>query len=396
MNAIGRTMITRLKVRNYRSLYNIDMAFGPVTILAGPNGAGKSNITDALRFVRDALTRGVREAIRTRGGQRSIFRRHSARDGDISAEICLSGPAWSGKYAFTLESGHDTPLIRQEKLSVTTAETSSGEEPVTTSLEFRYGKLITEKNGKSRLFQEDMNFDISGGLLAISGLRSVVPDINRIYQFIGNMGFYNISPQSLRTPQPDGEISPLDEGGRNLCAVLRHLKEKNLPENRSLLNALKAVVPGIADYSVKSAGGWLVTDLCYKLSRQGLSPPSFELALESDGMLRMLGILTALYQVPPLPLLAIEEPELNIHPDGSGVLGDVLQEAGLRSQILVTTHSPDLIDTFPPDMLRIVEKEEGVTNVGPLLKSQKQAIAEDLFSPGELMRMDGLQRETGE
>ncbi|OQY59665.1 MAG: hypothetical protein B6245_05465 [Desulfobacteraceae bacterium 4572_88] len=75
------------------------------------------------------------------------------------------------------------------------------------------------------------------------------------------------------------------------------------------------------------------------------------------------------------------------------MLGNVLQEAGLRSQVLITTHSPDLIDTFSPDMLRIVEKEDGVTKVGPLLKSQSEAIAENLFSPGELMRIDGLQRE---
>ncbi len=396
MSAIKRTTITRLQVRNYRSLHDIDIALGPVTILAGPNGAGKSNIIDALRFVRDALTRGVREAIRSRGGQRNISYRQPARDGNISAEMCLSGPVWSGKYAFTLETGGDSPLIKQEKLSVIPTETSSGEEPITTRLEFRYGKLITGKNRKGRLFQEDMNFDVSEGLLAISGLRSVVPDVNRIYQFLGSMGFYNISPQRLRAPQPDAEIWPLDEDGRNLCSVLRHLKKKNLQEGKSLINALKALVSRIADYSVTSAGAWLVTNLRYDLLRQGLSPPSFELALESDGTLRMLGLLTALYQVPPLPLLAIEEPELNIHPDGSGVLGDVLQEAGLRSQVLVTTHSPDMIDMFPPDTLRVVEKEDGATKSGPLLRNQREAIAENLFSLGELMRIEGLQRETGE
>lgn len=393
MSEIKKTIITRLQVRNYRSLYDIDIRLGPVTVLAGPNGAGKSNVIDALRFVRDALTRGVKEAILTRGGQRNIFHRQPYRDGDISAEISFSGPVWSGKYAFTLETGDNGPLIRQEKLSVSTAETSSDEESVITSLEFGYGKRVTEGKKETRSFHSDMNFDISEGLLAISGLRSVAPNFNRIYQFLGGMGFYNISPRKLRSPQADGEISPLDEGGRNLCSVLRHLKEKHPAESRHLIRALKAVVTGIADYSVKSAGAWLITDLRYELSKPGLSPSSFELALESDGTLRMLGILAALYQVPPLPLLAIEEPELNIHPGGTGVLGDVLLEAGLRSQVLVTTHSPDLIDMFSPDMLRVVEKADGVTKVGPLLKSQSEAVAENLFSPGELMRIDGLQRE---
>jgi len=107
----------------------------------------------------------------------------------------------------------------------------------------------------------------------------------------------------------------------------------------------------------------------------------------------MLAILTALYQDPSRSLLTIEEPELTIHPGALGVLRDVLQEASLRSQVVITTHSPDLISGFPAGVLRAVEKANGVTQVGPVSDAQREAIEEMLFFPGELMRMEGLHTE---
>ena len=76
------------------------------------------------------------------------------------------------------------------------------------------------------------------------------------------------------------------------------------------------------------------------------------------------------------------------------VLCDVLHEASLRSQILVTTHSPELISRFPVGVFRVTEKINGLTYIGEIKESQRKAIQEKLFSPGELMVMEGLQRET--
>jgi predicted ATPase len=79
-----------------------------------------------------------------------------------------------------------------------------------------------------------------------------------------------------------------------------------------------------------------------------------------------------------------------------GVLCDVLQEASARSQVIITTHNPDLIDRFPSEVLQVVEKANGITNIGSVSENQRVAIARKLFSPGELMRIEGLQRETHE
>ncbi|MCB0122199.1 MAG: ATP-binding protein, partial [Caldilineaceae bacterium] len=115
---------------------------------------------------------------------------------------------------------------------------------------------------------------------------------------------------------------------------------------------------------------------------------------ESDGTLRMLGILVALYQDEQRSLVTLEEPELTIHPGALSVLWDEIEAAGDRSQVILTTHSPDLLDMCKVEQLRVVEKIDGITLIGPVDETQRSAIQERLFAPGELLRAQGLNRAT--
>jgi len=124
-----------------------------------------------------------------------------------------------------------------------------------------------------------------------------------------------------------------------------------------------------------------------------MQPRASYLGQESDGTIRMLGILAALYQDPAQPFLSIEEPEANIHPGALAVLASVLDEASLRGQVLVTTHSPDMLDHLPAESFLVVEKVGDTTHVGPLDASQLASVRKRLFTPGELLRMEGLQRQ---
>ena len=146
----------------------------------------------------------------------------------------------------------------------------------------------------------------------------------------------------------------------------------------------------VTDFQVTQVGGYLVTRLRH--SSQEDRSPTFELSQESDGTLRILGLLAELFQDPPRTLIAMEEPELTMHPGAMGLLCDVLSESTRRSQILITTHSPDLIARFGADELRVVEKVEGSTVIGEVDEAQRTAINERLFSPGDLLRLDGSLR----
>jgi predicted ATPase len=387
--------LSRLRVNNYRSLADVDMTFGPLTVLVGSNGAGKSNLVDVLRFVRDATTRGLDDAIIERGGM-SAIRRWSAKGApyDIHIQLECSGTDsrkrnWLGEYSFTLgRKRRGGYRVKQERYSVT------GKGPTPMTLETRDGRWVQLPADDGRYLPDEL-FHISDTTLDLLGIGRLFGGIytDMIHELFRNMGFYTIYPDILREPQKPAHSHPLDEKGRNLASVLRDLQS---PQTSDLLRALGKVVPRVHDYSVTPVGGYLVTRLRHKPIKQGSRGPSFELAQESDGTLRMLGILTALYQDPPRSLLTIEEPELTIHPGALGVLRDVLQEGSLRSQVIVTTHSPDLISDLPADVLRVVEKKDGMTQVGPISEMQREAIAEMLFSPGELMRMEGLRRDSSE
>ena len=103
MSRVPHTIITRLIVKNYRSLADIDLELAPLTVLVGRNGTGKGNIVDVLRFVRDALAHGLDSAIMDRHGMNAI--RRWSPDGtayDVSIHLYLKGQDWTGEYGLKM------------------------------------------------------------------------------------------------------------------------------------------------------------------------------------------------------------------------------------------------------------------------------------------------------
>ena len=80
-----------------------------------------------------------------------------------------------------------------------------------------------------------------------------------------------------------------------------------------------------------------------------------------------------------------------IHPGAMAVLADTMKEASLRGQVLVATHSPDLINLLPLDSIRAVTAEDGSTRCGKVAEHQLKSVKDNLFLPGELHSMEGLQ-----
>ena len=395
MSKISYPTITRIHARNFRSLADITVDLNPLTILVGPNGSGKSNVVDVLRFLRDILLRGLDTAIMDRNGM-SAIRRWSPKGKpfDVHIELFFSLLEAEGKYAFTLGSESRAEYrVKSEVLCIK----SNNKKLI--DLEIKNNELIKPENLIERLnpknyFTKELN-DLQ--LLRLARMMDtennykIITQVNRLFS---NMGFYTIFPNNLREPQKSANPFPLDENGQNLASVLRHIKNSgkgNLYDH--IVFALTKVVPDLDDISVTQVGGYYVTRLHYKADSVKGRRPSFELSQESDGTLRMLGILTSLYQIPPKPLLAIEEPELTIHPGALGVLCDEIQDASLRSQIIITTHSPELVSQFPADAFRAVEKVKGITHIGEISANQRRAINQKLFSPGEIMRIEGFLRE---
>lgn len=382
-------MITRVRARNFRSLENINVELGALTVLVGKNGAGKSSFVDVLRFIRDALsdTGGLGQAIADRAGIDSI-RRWSSHGDDQPVEVgvSLESPGAWGDYVFSVGGRESEYYVEREG-------SEAGQQAGIAELQFESARGVPNRwlgEKAPKLVQYPASMDPAALWLPSVAVFVQSPATTEMYFSLRSLGCYSIYPNSLRQPQRPARRRPLWDGAENLGSVLEGAERPGGIPLTELKEVLGLIVDDIEDLRVRRLGGFLVTELKHR--SPGEDGPWFALTQEADGSLRALALLTALYQQPTPSLIAIEEPELTIHPGALGVLADVLREASTRGQVLVTTQSPDLIARFGADELRIVERVNGTTQIGPIAESQRQAIEDQLFSGGDLLRIEGLHR----
>ncbi|MDD3581205.1 MAG: AAA family ATPase [Desulfobacca sp.] len=376
-------MIKRVYAKNYRSLAEVEVSLDRLTILVGPNGSGKSNFVDVLRFISDALKRGMEYALDEREGIETLRRQDPLRPYDIEIESEIEDKNIKGKYRVHLK-----PPKAQEIDTLVNYE-------------------IKRESCDFELETESLNFEVANGKWVekpkwvkieptstdlILPLLTTKP-FNEIVDYFKGMTFYNIYPNIMRIPTKVGSEYPLESDGRNIASVLRSMQRKKNIRLGDIKEALGVVVSGLTDVKIVKVGGFL--RLKFKHEYKNKKAQEFEAYQESDGTLRVLGILVALFQDPPPELLVIEEPELTVHPGVLAVLADLIREASLkRSQVIVTTHSPDLISKFSAKDLRVVawNYKDGTT-ISPVDENQIELINEKLFSSGDLLRIEGLRAQ---
>lgn len=384
-------MITRVQVKNFRSFADVDVQLGPLNVLVGCNGVGKSAFLDILRFVRDALRTGLETAIDERHGIIAL-RRWAPRkpyNVEVTITVKMDDLFW-GEYSFTITSGQQGSYRRgRESCRVGKIRNKAPKFTVDDGFEIKGNEWITLPK---RLAQRPDRLSplLSSETLALASISVFSPMFSRLRQNLtGN--FYSIFPNTLRVPQKPSNERLLSDHGDNLASILRRLK-KNKVQFAKLNKALGRVIDGVTDLQVRQVGGYLVTEM----KHEDLGPSAwFELNQESDGTLRLLGMLVALYQRQPVStLLALEEPENALHPGALAVLSDVLYEASKQRQIIATTQSPDLISRFKVNELLVVERRNGISEIGPVDEMQREAVEELLFTSGDLLRIEGLRRQS--
>jgi len=383
-------MITRVQVKNFRSFADIDVKLGSLNVLVGRNGSGKSAFLDILRFVRDALRMGLETAIDNRHGIAALRRWAPRRPYNVEIALTVQTRRLWGEYSFVIMSGQHGAYRKGREM----CRVGKLPEKVDDGFEIKGNKWITlpkrlvqRSNRLNRLTESDT--------LVLPNMSIFSPFFSRLRHYLtGN--FYSIFPNTLRMPQKPSNERQLLDHGENFASILRRI-QKNRARFTKLLRALGQVVDGVKDLRVRQVGGYLVTELeHHDLGSLNVEKKSawFELDQESDGTLRLLGMLAALYQnQPSQALLALEEPENALHPGALAVLSDVLYEASQQNQILVTTQSPDLISRFKADELLVVERTDGISQIGPIDEMQREAVEEQLFTSGDLLRIEGLRRE---
>jgi predicted ATPase len=394
--------ISRVRLRNYKSIPRCNVSLGALTVLVGPNGSGKSNFLQALALLARAVETTPYEAITELGGVGELVRRAPEPAESFSIDVQATVPwgakreQWAkAKYGFEIGAARRHGLRPFEVLRET--------------CELRWAGQVWRFNVKRGAVDDPSlkrpTSRIEPDRLYLP-LASIQSTFGPLFGHLTNMQFYNFALDSLREPARPSEGAILGHRGEHLADVLAAVAAVE-PQRKDRIDAyLRAIAPGIEGVDHYSLGDYVTVAFRANIGAHmtknlfaddemvQFGPTSI-----SDGTIRAAGLLAALFQLAAvdgrIPLIGIEEPEIALHPAAAGVLFDALTEASEQVQVLVTTQSPDLLDRVDPSVIavRAVSMEDGRTVIGEVDRASRQIVKGKLYTLGELMRGNQLSPE---
>lgn len=380
-------MIRRMRFIRFKSLQDASLEVGSVNLLIGANAAGKSNAIRGFRFVADAIRADVETAIAPLGGTES-----AAFWGDADRSFCLemeyyvpdpAAPRSRSDMSYRIQVGEHggRPAVLQESLSIKRQRSVAGRPKMWLNAELGRGEAVKDPETAVR---EPFHTGDPGVLaLKALGFLETYPRIRALRRFVEGWQFLAVNLEALRAPRRDMRADRLDSDAANLVNVLRTLRETASYE--AILRDLHTLIESVEGIETAVDRG----QVNLLLKEQAFTDPVDVLSV-SDGTLRLLALVTSLHLMPEHALLCVEEPEHGIHPLVFGPLLDLIRERcpkGNARQVILTTHSPDLIDAAESEEVVTVERDENGRTM--LVRPDPRKLAEwkQDFRLGELWRM---------
>ena len=327
-----KAFLEKVHIKNYRSLRNVSLPLKALTVLVGPNASGKSNTLNALRLFKGILS------IETPSTTPNFIRDRVWAGGadHITCELHAKVEKKPAQYTLVFKAKNENLSVDEELL-------------------INNVKVISIQNGEGQVQDEDgkniTTYKSNKLALRSAGDYGNKPITSALIEFIQGWEFYDVQPDHIRTnsnrfPSDAKDIQEplkLNLYGVNVPDILWNWYE-NAPEDfRIVSESLAACTNTSIDYRSVNGEYQLCLLAGYK------NPISVENA--SDGTLRLLAYHTLL-NLPELPpLIAIEEPERSLHPGALTDIADVLEKLAERTQVIITTHSSQLLDSFSSDSL---------------------------------------------
>jgi predicted ATPase len=367
--------ITRLRLKRFRSLLWADIPLTNPLFIVGKNGAGKSNFLKALEFLSSCVSIPLESVFQLHGGLETMRFRTSGRSrpGNFGIRVDFRLPSGTeGWYAFEIKA------MTGYKFEVVKEQCSAGPHS------------FSRSGGEINLSAAGITPGVTNDSLLLP-LLGGTPEFKPVKELLGDIAVFSLEPRIIQEMQdPDAGLS-LKSDGSNLSSVLQNMRE---PALRRLCQLLGSVVPGVSEVTPLKHGKKLT--LRFKQTWSGDSDQQEESSHEafamSDGTMRVLGILTAFLQNERPKVIALEEPESTIHPEALAALLDLIRGFADKSQIIVTTHSPDLLESkwIEPENIRVASWSKGVTQILPLGQASAASLKQHLMGAGEMMRTEGL------
>lgn len=376
-------MIEGLLIKNFRAIAQCELALKPgLNVLIGPNGSGKSSLVEALRFLHEAIVSDPTRALSRWRGWASVRHRGPVMTNEIALAVGMRvhrgrGSAEYGVFLDQSENGIDV-RVQREFLD------RRGESRRT---------LLSAVLGKGNVLegQEWLPFELSEHDLALRYHADRVrhKEIIPFAEDIASWRFVNPVPALMRPPTPPGIDAAWHESG---ISVALQLARATKPQLAEVSRRMAGLVEGTEGLEARLSSEGALVELKEQV-HHGLFP-SWTL---SDGTLRVLAILTALYVGPPPALLCVEEPENSLHPSVIDNLLTEFRDAAERgTQVIITSHSPYLLNrlNLDVDAAFFVDRPGGAARFTPLPGDERTAREMERFGLGELLAQGALTRST--
>ena len=357
------------KIKNFKSLGDVELSFRDLTIIVGSNSSGKSNSLEALNLLRRLLLAESLPSLEAMGdllryGRDSIYTTIAIEDGDNLAE-----------YTVVIQLDKINTLISRENLKINginVIDILNGE-----------GEVRDEDGGNSQKYQSDPK-SIESLALRAAGNFGNKPLTKRLASYIREWKFYDIDPDLIRSRASrsgkliqmfegisrnsnNNQIIPsLDTKASKVQEILKYLAENEIDKFELIsqeISELLNISLGCdrEDYDIKIIEA---------------DEQEIPLANMSDGTLRLIAYFVLLYQSDIPPLICIEEPERNLHPGILINLASIMKRLSKRTQVVFTTHSSQLLDCFQSDEIS--------SDISVLLLSKKDELGTQSFLLDEL------------
>lgn len=345
----NRTKLDKIEIGGYKSFsarnpMTINMS--DINILLGANGAGKSNIISFFRMLNFMMSGSFQKYVAQNGTNSSILHYGPKVTPVIDGHLSLSNSGGRDYYDFKLSAAAGQQLIISEE------------------------KITWEKKGTNNPFSSILKSNFLESAL-VDSLEPTAVVIRRILSNCKAYQFHDSSQNGvLRQASFKGAAQYLQSEGNNLAAFLLFLRDNYNISYKRIVSYVKMILPSFGDFYLEPDNGYVGLNWTDNLPNDYV----FTSDQFSDGSIRFIALATLLLQPEQtMPsVIIIDEPELGLHPYAIGQLAEMIRDASLHAQIIVSTQSTLLIDEFPADCITVIEHNEdsGYTTAKRLAEEQ--------------------------
>lgn len=392
-------MLTRFKVKGFKSLADAEVHFGPFTCIAGPNGSGKSNLFDAIMFLRDLADVTIVEAaarVRDRSGSKradlaSLFTKTALNkfvDIELEADFIVSQSVRDDfgnetkpsstyltyrlalRYLGISDHSERIELVREELTYVPKAE-SKRRIGFPVEAQFQKSVIFGERRAQyiateTRDDQNIIKLRQDGGrgrpleIPASSSPRTVLGSVNTderptmlaARREMQSWSLLQLEPSKLRAPDEFSDDPHITYDGAHIPATLDRLKKFD-----EVSNHLASLIPEVRGLRVDVDSSRRLKTLMLE-QRDGISHSARTL---SDGTLRFLALAVLASDTEGGNLICLEEPENGIHPSRVRAIVKLLMDMAVDPQQSVSEHNPFrqvIINTHSPSVVKLLHPDD--------------------------------------